>query len=381
MNARPRGDLLRVGLVAHELTDDTGRGLQSYTRGLATALERSGAVEVVYFSRSPLAAAAKRLTGHRETWKGSREFLWEQWDLPRRARHLGVQVLHAPGNRGLPAFAPCPTVLTRHDEIERTCPPDFPRSFRSEARRKWADVVSVRAAARIVAVSATSARDVAREWPGAASKIVVAGEGIDDRFFEAVTAADVARVRGAYRLTGEYACYLGGFEGRKSVDVLVDAFASMTASTHQLVLAGHPRGLAAGVRARIEGLVSAGRAILLGFVPDDDVAPLVSGAATFVFPSGQEGFGLPVAEAMALGTPVICSTGGALPEVAQGAARMFEAGHVDDCRRALEEVLGDGPLRARMRESGLRVAQQYSWSRVLPRYLELYRSLIQPTAV
>ena len=376
MNGPPRGDLLRVGLVAHELTDERGRGLQAYTRGLATALERSGAVEVVYFSRSPLAASAKHLTGHRETWMGSREFLWEQRELPRRARRLGVNVLHAPGNRGLPAFAPCPTVLTRHDEIERTCPPDFPRSFKSDVRRRYADFVSVRAAARIVAVSATSARAVAREWPDAASKIVVAGEGIDDRFFEAVPAADIARVRSAYRLTGDYVCYLGGFERRKSVDVLVNAFESMTAGTHRLVLAGHPRGLADAVRARVERLVSAGRAALLGFVPDQDVAPLVGGAVAFAFPSSHEGFGLPVAEAMALGTPVICSNEDALSEVTQGAARVFEAGDVEDCRRALEEVLGDAQLRSRMAEDGRGVAQQYAWARVLPRYLDLYRSII-----
>ncbi|MGH9364103.1 MAG: glycosyltransferase family 4 protein [Thermoanaerobaculia bacterium] len=366
---------IRVGFVAHELVSSNGRGLQRYLVGLASALEETGEAEVTLFSREPLSEQFSHLRGAREVWVGRREVLWEQVELPMRARRRGLDVLHATSNRGLPLIAPCPFVLTRHDEIERMFPPDFETSWRGNLRRSWSDWVSIRSAACVVTVSETSRRDILREWALEPDRVRALGEGIDDKFFAGVDSRDIQAVRKTYGIDLPYVCYLGGFEGRKRVDVLVDAFLTLKGRDRLLVLAGDRRGESGWLADRLGSHPQASSVKVLGRVSDSDAMALVAGADLFGFPSRYEGFGLPVAEAMALGTPVLCSDGGALPEVAGGAARVFPAGDVDACRLAMEDILNDETLANALREKGRQRAEGFRWKHVARGYLRLYREL------
>ncbi len=368
---------MKVGIIAHDLTQPSVRGLARYTAGLIRALVGTGRVGIVLFARAPLAAIYDDLPGERCIWPGRREVLWEQWDLPRRARGCGVALIHAPSNRGLCAFAHCPTVVTRHDAIERTLPPDFPASLRTRLRMRYADAIALRCASAIVTVSETSKRDIVANWGPNAARVTVAGEGIDDRFFAGVSRREVARVLDKYHLDVPYLLYVGGWERRKDVVTLIDAYATWDRDV-PCVLAGSTRGGLQEVRDRISryGLHQSVR--LLGEIDERDIAGLYAGAACFVYPSRYEGFGLQAVEAMAMGIPVIVSNGGALPEVVGDAGLLFAAGDARGLVDCLERLFSDRTLRDTLVERGRQRAEQFRWEKIAPAYVTLYWQLLSP---
>jgi glycosyltransferase involved in cell wall biosynthesis len=365
---------VRVGLLADALCDPRPRGLARYTRGLCLALLECPDVELELVTQLPLAGAGlppvalSRLTARRE-------LLREQVELPRLLARRQIDVLHAPANRGLPAWAPCPTVLTRHDAIERMFAPEGPGSRRARLRMLYSDAISMRRAAAVATVSETSRQDIERQWPGCRSRTLLVGEGVEPRFFELAAAATVDRVRRRHGLPPRFVLYVGGFEPRKDVATLIRAVAACPVQGVGLVLAGalgrwHDRTMAELARV---GLVE--RTRVLDFVADEDLPALYAAAACLVCPSRYEGFGLPVVEAMAARTPTIVSDGGALPETAGGAAAVFPAGDVTALASALEQVLTDRPFAAGLIEQGWRRAEAYRWERVVTRYVSLYHRL------
>jgi glycosyltransferase involved in cell wall biosynthesis len=124
-----------------------------------------------------------------------------------------------------------------------------------------------------------------------------------------------------------------------------------------------------------------GRVHFLGYVPDDDLASLFSVATAFVFPSLYEGFGLPVLEAMACGTPVITSNVTSLPEVARGAARLVDPLKVSQITAAMSQLVEDASERARLRRLGFMRAAEYCWEASAGRTLALYEEVIGSNGV
>jgi glycosyltransferase involved in cell wall biosynthesis len=112
-----------------------------------------------------------------------------------------------------------------------------------------------------------------------------------------------------------------------------------------------------------------------GFVPDADLPALYAGAQALAMPSLYEGFGLPVLEAMACGTPVACSNNSSLPEIAGNAALLFDPTEVDAIGDALRRILGSSDLQTHLRDAGLRRAYEFSWGRAARETLALYRSM------
>jgi glycosyltransferase involved in cell wall biosynthesis len=243
----------------------------------------------------------------------------------------------------------------------------------------------MRRATVVATVSETSRVDILRQWPAGARRTLVAGEGIESRFFAGVSTLDAQRLRQRYGLPRTFVLYVGGFEPRKDVTTLIDAVAACRLTDVGLVLAGSMGTW----RERITGAVAAAgltdRVRLLDFVDDDDLPSLYATASCLVCPSRYEGFGLPVIEAMAAGTPAIVSSGGALPEISGGAAPVFPVGDVAALATALERLLTDPRHTVTLIEHGRRRAEEHRWERVVPRYVSLYRQLtgghILPPAV
>jgi glycosyltransferase involved in cell wall biosynthesis len=365
---------MRIGILAHDLISAEPRGLARYTEGLVRALLRQPDTTVVLFSR---AKAGRELSGIETdwiVWPGRREVLWEQFDLPRQIRRLNIDLLHAPSNRGLPLYANCPMVLTRHDEIERMFPPDFPGSARSRFRMLYSDEISIRRAERIITPSECSRQDVLRKWRLHPSRVINCGEGIDERFYCPVSIEEIDGVRNRWALDRAYILYVGGFDKRKDVRTLLDAFFLMDSVDHLLVLAGPLRGEGESLREIVKQHPRCRSVRILGHVADEDLPPLYAGADVFVYPSRYEGFGLQVMEAMAIGTPVVVSDGGSLPEVASDAALVFSAGKAHDCARAIADMLGG--RQDSFRKLGRLRAEQFRWDNIIPNYLNVYRELL-----
>jgi alpha-1,3-rhamnosyl/mannosyltransferase len=184
----------------------------------------------------------------------------------------------------------------------------------------------------------------------------------------------VEAVRRRYALPERYVLYLGSNKPHKNLIRLIEAWALLaeygTRST--LLIAGtwDPRHPEPRLLARRLGLENIR---WLGPVPEPDIPALYAGATAFVFPSLYEGFGLPVLEAMACGTPVACSNTSSLPEVVGDAALLFDPTDAAGIAEALSRLMHDADLRADLRERTLRQAARFSWERTARATLTVYR--------
>lgn len=185
-------------------------------------------------------------------------------------------------------------------------------------------------------------------------------------------------VLGRYGLSaGTYLLFVGALEPRKNVSRLLDAVGMLRErgiDVPPLVLVGPPGWRNEAIHAR--AMSSATRVRLLGYVPQSDVVALMAGAAVFTLPSLYEGFGLPVLEAMACGTPVLTSRNGALAEIAGDAALLVEPTDVEEIAAGLEKVLGDSQLRLDLSRRGLARAAQLSWERTAQETVQVYERVL-----
>jgi alpha-1,3-rhamnosyl/mannosyltransferase len=201
----------------------------------------------------------------------------------------------------------------------------------------------------------------------------VVPNGVD---LERATPGDVDRVTSAYGIADRpYVFWLGTFQPRKNVRVLLDAYARLDGSdvAHRLVLGGS-EGWLSDDDALIQTLGD--RVRLIGPVPEADAAALYAGADLFAFPSRHEGFGIPVLEAMAQGTPVVASDIPALREVGGDAARFVAVDDVDALADAIGALLRDDAARAALVARGLEHAQGFSWERCADATIAVYHEAL-----
>jgi glycosyltransferase involved in cell wall biosynthesis len=239
------------------------------------------------------------------------------------------------------------------------------------ADRVFADRILKRADG-LIAVSESTRNDAVRILGLPPEKIAVIYHGIAEAFFR-VTDAGAAAVRALYGLNRSYFLFVGTIEPRKNVDLLLDAYEALPAEMRDaadLVLAG-PAGWAptetlARLRAGSPGIR------YLGYVPEENLPGLFAGAAGLVYPSLYEGFGFPVAQAMAAGTPAITSHVSALPEIADGAALLVDPRSQAELGAAMCRILTSPSTRGRLIECGRANAHRFSWQECARQSLEFF---------
>jgi glycosyltransferase involved in cell wall biosynthesis len=290
----------------------------------------------------------------------------DQWALPRALRRLDPDVYHAP-YYAVPAVIPAPLVLTVHDLI----PQLFPGYWPNQALRATIDLwtrYAIRRAGRIIAVSGSTAADLARLMPTTADKTRVVPQGVSPR----------PRPRPRPRplpapADPPYLLYVGSNKPHKNLPRLVAAFARVAPEmAGDLVIAGawdehYPQAMDL---ARRRGL--ADRVRVERRPTDQRLDELFAGATAFVFPSLYEGFGLPVLEAMAAGLPVATGDRGSLKEVAGDAALLFDPTDEGALAAALRRLLRDEELRARLAAAGPARAALFPWSRTAEGAWQVY---------
>jgi alpha-1,3-rhamnosyl/mannosyltransferase len=183
-----------------------------------------------------------------------------------------------------------------------------------------------------------------------------------DPFFSPRMQSEVSEMLEKFALPKDYLLFVGTLEPRKNVEALIQAFAHMQNEMH-LVLAGW-RGW--GEKPWLKTLEEAGltdRVHIFGYVSDEDLARLYSGATAFVYPSRYEGFGLPLLEAMACGCPVVSSNAACLPETAGSAAKYFHPDDAEELAHALDSIVEDDKLRSDMSAAGKARAAEFTWKR------------------
>lgn len=230
----------------------------------------------------------------------------------------------------------------------------------------------LKAAGAIIAVSECTRRDAITFYGVPSSKIYVIYEGVDPRFAPVADPAELARVRAAYRLPDQFMLHLGTVEPRKNLPLMFEVAAR---TRTPIVIAGRLGWLTGPILAKVKELGVEDHVTFTGYVADDDLPAVISAASLLAMPSKYEGFGLPVLEAMACGTPVVASNTSSLPEVG-GEAALYAA--PDDVRswiEIIEQVTEDAPLRAALREKGLRQAAKFRWETMARETLEVYRDV------
>ncbi len=273
----------------------------------------------------------------------------------------------------LPHFRQTRSVFTLHDLIFRFFPAahlPLNRWFLNLMMPRF-----LRAADAIIAVSECTRRDAIRCYQVPPGKIHVVYEGVNARFRRVDDLQKLDEVRRRYQLPARFVLSVGTIEPRKNLASLFEAFRMAQLEDVQLVVVGRTGWLYADTFARLRELGLDNRTRFTGFVPDEDLPALYSAAEAFAFPSMYEGFGLPVLEAMACATPVVCSRAASLPEVAGDAAVLVPPDDVRGWSEALARMAQDAAFRAEVGRRGPAQAARFSWAQAARRTRQLYREV------
>jgi glycosyltransferase involved in cell wall biosynthesis len=230
----------------------------------------------------------------------------------------------------------------------------------------------LRAADAIIAVSECSKRDAVRLYHLPPDKIRVIYEGVDPHFAPVTDAAKLSEVRAKYKLPDCFIVHVGTIEPRKNLPLLFEAAHELN---QPLVVAGKLGWLTEPILAKVKELGIEDRVTFTGFVTDDDLPALISAATMLAMPSKYEGFGLPVLEALACGTPVVASNTSSLPEVGGDAALYARPGDVRSWINLLGLVTSDVDLRLALRERGIKQAAKFRWEKMARETAEVYRGI------
>lgn len=308
-------------------------------------------------------------------WPPAR-ILWEQLVQPiELARHRS-HLLHALAYV-LPLAWPGPSVVTVYDLSFWRTPERFPAAQRLYLATLTR--LSVRRAARVIAISESTKRDVVELMGVPADRVRVVPLAIEEEFRPVTEAAALADLRRRRGLPEHMILYVGTLEPRKNLVTLLEAYARCRGETSPespwppLVLAGGKGWGYEAIFAAVERL-GLGEAVLLpGFVPHGELPLWYSAADIFVYPSLYEGFGLPVLEALACGTPVITSHVSSLPEVAGEAGLLVDPTDAEALAEALRRVWGNADLRQEMRTRGLAQAARFSLAALGRQTISVYQ--------
>lgn len=287
--------------------------------------------------------------------------LWQQLQLPRRLRRGDVDLLWSP-LMTLPWKMPIPGVVTIHD----LTPLLFPQTHRLKVRLSvFPFLRSTIEQARCIAVdSEATARDLRTHFPRSSAKLRVVAPGIDPEFRPA-TEPDIERTRLELGLPQGYILYAGTIEPRKNVESVVDAWEALRASepdTPPLVLVGPYGWRSRRLLRRIERLSASGLSYL-GRLPRERQVQVVQAAKIFIYPSLYEGFGLPPAEAMACGLPVIVSNRSSLPEVVGEAGLQVNPASVEELSSAMRLLLHEPALARELGDKARARSKRFDWER------------------
>ena len=298
--------------------------------------------------------------------------------LSRELRRNPVDVLHV--QYTAPPFAPCPVVTTIHDLAFEHLPETFNR--RSWLQMRLTVRMTARRAAHIITVSEYSRADISRTYGIAPQRITVTPEAASSNFFPITNETELKRIRESYGIQENYILSLCSIQPRKNLVRLIEAYSCLRGvrpevKLPQLVLAGK-RGWLDSETFRAAERNDLGNDLrFTGYVPEQDLAGLYSGAICFVYPSFFEGFGLPLVEAMQCGVPVIAGNRTSLPEVVGEAGLLFDPFDTQALVTALTQVIDDSEYRAVLSAKSVQRAQAFNWKTTAELTLGAYERTVK----
>jgi glycosyltransferase involved in cell wall biosynthesis len=372
------GRPLKVGFDGRALTSPAA-GVRRYARSLLDALASlNDAPEVVILGGDPSVAAPRGATRIAEPWHPPTNAGWMLVGLPRAARRARVDLLHAPAYTA-PFWSGIPTVLTIHDVSYERHPEWFP--YRRDALRRAFYRRCALSATIVITDSAFSKSEIHAAYGIDPRRIVVVPLGVAASFGD-------PRMSGAAlpaAVSPPFVLHVGDLHERRNLPMAVAAVLEARRrvpglSALSLVLAGVDRGVADAIRRQAAEAGVPGSVVVLGPVKEGALRALYRGALALVYPSLYEGFGLPILEAMAAGTPVVASNAASIPEVVGDAGLVLDPHRSSDWADAFAMLATDTGRRGRLRAAGLARVSQFTWDLTARRTLEVYRATLAAAA-
>ncbi len=372
-----------------------GAGVNVYTVELIKALHKLGADVAMWFAARQIAKARQALVPELQAliphvplfttrlpnnllYSDPALVFWRHWPRflpPPRFLPREADVYHAPF-WPLPIDGRIPLVLTIHDLLALRYP-------QWATRRMWQEQKTICAMASRAAIVMTDSeatrQDVLEMTKAAPERVHTVYLGVDEQFFQEISSERRIAVRKRYGLDKPYIVSLCTRDPRKNLGRLIDAYdllCSRLGAEWDLVLIGAVGWGEDYVTPRLKQ-PRPGRIIVTGYVPREDVPPLLAEASCLGFVSLGEGFGLPPLEAMAAGCPVVASQLSSLPEVVGEAGLLVDPLNIEAIADGLQRVLTDEALAAELRQRGYERARQFTWERTARMALRLYEQAAQ----
>lgn len=376
---------MRIGINAQLLSFDQNYrngGVSRYIRYLLMGLvKQPGNHEYTVFVNGP--EVVERLEMHPQIsyisapWPASRPAVrvaWEQFTLPSLIRQKRIELLHSPVNV-LPTWLPrsCATVVTLHDLAFLRFPHVLTRAKRLYHRTFT--IRSLRQATMIITASDSTKQDAHELATIPLDRMQTIYPCIDERFSNVCEEEKLSTFRKQHQLSEGYILYLGTLEPRKNITALIDAYAHLRQKygrREKLVLAGGKGWLYEAVFEKVRQLELETEIVFPGFVADAEQALWYQAASAFAYPSLYEGFGIPVAEALACGLPVVTANISSLPEAGADIALCVDPHNIDGLAQALHRALTDQAYRERCRVMAPSIAQKFSVSTMVGQTIAVY---------
>lgn len=374
-----------IGIDASRVTSSAPTGTEAYSyhliRALAPRLAPRHRVRL-YFRQAPGPALsadgklAQALLTHAEARVIPFARAWTHlrlsWEMLRRPPDLLFVPAHV-----LPLVRPTRTLVTVHDLGYRHFPEAHP-----PAQRRYLELSTwwnVRVASHVLADSAATREAILSAHKVDPDRVTVVHPGYDPDLAPVRDLQAIEVVKRHYGIHGRYVLFVGRIQPRKNLARLIEAFARILPNHPEvtLVLAGPTGWLSEDIEARAQARDVQGRVLFTGYVASEDKAALISGAQLFAYPSLYEGFGFPVLEAQACGTPLLTSTTSSLPEVAGEGALLVDPEKVTALAAGLERLLEDTALQEELVARGFENLSRFSWRMAAEQTMAVIEELLQ----
>jgi len=354
-------------------------GVGSYVSGLveSVAQARPSRNVSVFLTQDAPAVSDPNLIAIRAPFPTPNEYVrafWEQTVVPWEVSRRGIDLYHSP-NYILPVALRAPSIVTIHDltyldaSLHKWTSHHYLRTFVSLAVRK---------ADAIVAVSEHSKLQIEQHYPEAIGRVHAIYQGYR-RNIQRPCSAEIENFLEVEALHRPYVLFVGTIEPRKNIPRLIAAFelaVRVADLDHHLYLVGGWGWKSGGARDALRASPLADRIHSVGYVVNEQLPLYYAGADLFVYPSIEEGFGLPPLEAMVCGTPVVTSNCSSLPEVVGDAAITVDPFDVKAIAEAMASTLADARLRERLRTAGFAQSQRFSWAKSAEEHVRLYETVL-----
>jgi len=368
-----------IGIDGNEANIASRVGVGQYSLSLLKGWQKIASPNIqftIYLSRPPQFWLPKENQHFSYRVFGPQRF-WTQFALPFNLffKKREINVFFSPAHYA-PRFSPTKTVVTIHDLAYFYHPQEFKKNDLWQLK-SWTKY-SVKKAAKIIAVSKNTKRDLIKFYKIKPKKITVIHNGHDTkRFNKELGLNQIEKIKRKYKINNDYVVYLGTLQPRKNIETLIKAFPQINKRFNKLklVIAGKKGWLYKNIFIQVKKLGLEKRVVFTDFVPDEEVPFLLAGAQLFILPSLYEGFGITALEAMACGVPVLVSRISSLPEVVGNAGHYIEnPQNYSEISQKIIQILENPKLQKELSKKGIRQAQKFSWQKCANETLKVLSS-------